>query len=484
MNSTPCPPPRSHRLSKSNSKNEPNSGLEKKKNLNNEKGKPDLKAGFIPSSSSSTPVKEETANGESAFSSHKSPPASSLSFKINFQVSKEGRGFSSSYDNKAYDNGVEEEKLFHQTLISNASETSQVKREAKRVECNSFTATKLDINCNSDSNVCNTSRSKLTTSLSQLPKTVKSVKRIGVFYSDLCDVIKGMRSSSTSNQTDPNVTTSSHSNDVDTTLVNSDQTTLSRDANPIQSNINHNNNNNNNNERIEANLFTSTPTSVSHNLNTILTNVIEPSLPTTDLPDILNSHLPPPPPYSTLPPPISVSLQSSSLSSLPPDRLSLTSHRLLSSILSTNSSSNNPQATALTSFANNNYITSPTLPPPHSQSQHHSHRHHRYLRSGCSRESDVETNTSKSCLTCTGLSIRWFILLISFIGLVCAVIGTFLGAARPTGKEHLTLALLMIGKFLIVILSYHFKRKKTICIKIAIIFYLALIHFIKKKSNS
>jgi hypothetical protein len=44
------------------------------------------------------------------------------------------------------------------------------------------------------------------------------------------------------------------------------------------------------------------------------------------------------------------------------------------------------------------------------------------------------------------VSIRWFILLIAFIGLLCAIIGTILGALRTTGREHLTLALLMIGE--------------------------------------
>ncbi|XP_015794792.1 uncharacterized protein DDB_G0271670 [Tetranychus urticae] len=102
----------------------------------------------------------------------------------------------------------------------------------------------------------------------------------------------------------------------------------------------------------------------------------------------------------------------------------------------------------------------PPPPPPHSSSHHHHHHHnhhhvnhhHPYLRSGCSRDSDAETSTTKSCLACSGLSIRWFILSISFIGLVCTVIGTFLGAARPTGKEHLTLALLMIGVGVVLII--------------------------------
>ena len=56
--------------------------------------------------------------------------------------------------------------------------------------------------------------------------------------------------------------------------------------------------------------------------------------------------------------------------------------------------------------------------------------------------------------SCCGLvvnqaaSIRWFIVLIAFVGLCCAVVGTVLGALRATGREHLTVSLLMIGTFL------------------------------------
>jgi hypothetical protein len=44
-------------------------------------------------------------------------------------------------------------------------------------------------------------------------------------------------------------------------------------------------------------------------------------------------------------------------------------------------------------------------------------------------------------------SIRWFIVLIAFVGVCCAVVGTVLGAMRASGREHLTISLLMIGEY-------------------------------------
>lgn len=44
------------------------------------------------------------------------------------------------------------------------------------------------------------------------------------------------------------------------------------------------------------------------------------------------------------------------------------------------------------------------------------------------------------------VSIRWFILLILLVGLCCAVVGTVLGAMKASGREHLTVSLLMIGE--------------------------------------
>ncbi|KAK2703775.1 hypothetical protein QYM36_017906 [Artemia franciscana] len=59
--------------------------------------------------------------------------------------------------------------------------------------------------------------------------------------------------------------------------------------------------------------------------------------------------------------------------------------------------------------------------------------------------------------TCCGVpvtqtvSIRWFVVMIAFVGICCAVVGTVLGAMKATGREHLTVSLLMIGIVLITV---------------------------------
>ncbi len=60
--------------------------------------------------------------------------------------------------------------------------------------------------------------------------------------------------------------------------------------------------------------------------------------------------------------------------------------------------------------------------------------------------------SGKSCcgvVVTQTVSIRWFIVMIAFVGICCAVVGTVLGAMRTSGREHLTVSLLMIGTFII-----------------------------------
>ena len=55
----------------------------------------------------------------------------------------------------------------------------------------------------------------------------------------------------------------------------------------------------------------------------------------------------------------------------------------------------------------------------------------------------------KSCcgvLVTQAVSIRWFIIMIAFVGLCCTVVGTVLGAVKNNTSEYLTITLLMIGK--------------------------------------
>jgi hypothetical protein len=44
------------------------------------------------------------------------------------------------------------------------------------------------------------------------------------------------------------------------------------------------------------------------------------------------------------------------------------------------------------------------------------------------------------------VSIRWFIVVIAVVGICCAIVGTVLGAMKASGREHLTVSLLLIGE--------------------------------------
>ncbi|XP_076332144.1 uncharacterized protein LOC143237127 isoform X1 [Tachypleus tridentatus] len=65
-----------------------------------------------------------------------------------------------------------------------------------------------------------------------------------------------------------------------------------------------------------------------------------------------------------------------------------------------------------------------------------------------------ETEEPKHCcgvMVTQTVSIRWFIVMIAFVGLCCAIVGTVLGALKATGREHLTVSLLMIGVGIVLI---------------------------------
>jgi hypothetical protein len=55
----------------------------------------------------------------------------------------------------------------------------------------------------------------------------------------------------------------------------------------------------------------------------------------------------------------------------------------------------------------------------------------------------------KSCCGVTvsqTVSIRWFIVMIAFVGICCSIVGTVLGAIKASRKGNFTFSLLMIGK--------------------------------------
>ena len=102
----------------------------------------------------------------------------------------------------------------------------------------------------------------------------------------------------------------------------------------------------------------------------------------------------------------------------------------------------------------------PPLPPPppetavaqpmHSPTtmgEHHFHNDHCVLAGAAGMA--AEALPSKNCcgvhVTQT-VSIRWFIVMIAFVGICCSIVGTALGALKASGREHLTVSLLMIGE--------------------------------------
>ena len=77
--------------------------------------------------------------------------------------------------------------------------------------------------------------------------------------------------------------------------------------------------------------------------------------------------------------------------------------------------------------------------------EHHFHNDHCVMAVAA-----AEALPSKNCcgvhVTQT-VSIRWFIVMIAFVGICCSIVGTALGALKASGREHLTVSLLMIGEF-------------------------------------
>lgn len=54
----------------------------------------------------------------------------------------------------------------------------------------------------------------------------------------------------------------------------------------------------------------------------------------------------------------------------------------------------------------------------------------------------------KNCFTCSDISIKWYIVVIALFGLICALIGTIVGAVHSAGRDYISLSLLLTGKCL------------------------------------
>ncbi|XP_076338483.1 uncharacterized protein LOC143240236 [Tachypleus tridentatus] len=155
------------------------------------------------------------------------------------------------------------------------------------------------------------------------------------------------------------------------------------------------------------------------------------------LPDILNSHLPPP--YSTLPPPSNRRLPPPTHPPPPPPLL----HGPLV---------HPPPGPLAGSY--------PYLPMgrsvPRGRGGFPSQGRNRSLIIGtsCTAPAASEGDEPKQCcgvMVTQTVSIRWFIVMIAFVGLCCAIVGTVLGALKSTGREHLTVSLLIIGVGIVLI---------------------------------
>ncbi|GFS87301.1 uncharacterized protein TNCV_2479411 [Trichonephila clavipes] len=150
------------------------------------------------------------------------------------------------------------------------------------------------------------------------------------------------------------------------------------------------------------------------------------------LPDILNSHMPPPystlppasggrrlPPPSHPPPPPPPTTSCPHLTSNHPRRTSRGGAGRSGAFRGFNSRGERGRRGVVPGFAAN---------PP------------------AASESDEPKHCCGVMVTQT-VSIRWFIVMIAFVGLCCAIVGTVLGALKATGREHLTVSLLMIESF-------------------------------------
>nr|XP_022900303.1 uncharacterized protein DDB_G0283357 isoform X2 [Onthophagus taurus] len=70
------------------------------------------------------------------------------------------------------------------------------------------------------------------------------------------------------------------------------------------------------------------------------------------------------------------------------------------------------------------------------------------------RRSRYSEDSPKSCCGLLSMkpgSLRWFIALIAFVAVCCVLVGTVLGAMRTSGRDHLTVSLLMIGVGIVLI---------------------------------
>ncbi|XP_013787869.1 uncharacterized protein LOC106471793 [Limulus polyphemus] len=158
------------------------------------------------------------------------------------------------------------------------------------------------------------------------------------------------------------------------------------------------------------------------------------------LPDILNSHLPPP--YSTLPPPSIRRLPPPTHPPPPPPIL----HGPLVHAPPGSLAGSYPHLPMGRSVRGGRGGFGPFPPRGRNRSL--------IIGTTCTAPAASEGDEPKHCcgvMVTQTVSIRWFIVMIAFVGLCCAIVGTVLGALKATGREHLTVSLLIIGVGIVLI---------------------------------
>ena len=81
-------------------------------------------------------------------------------------------------------------------------------------------------------------------------------------------------------------------------------------------------------------------------------------------------------------------------------------------------------------------------------------------------QTDGESKTCCGLAVSQTVSIRWFIVMIAFVGICCSVVGTVLGAMKAQGREHLTVSLLMIGESLSLYRTFLPEASETEAVKL------------------
>ncbi|KYB25670.1 uncharacterized protein LOC657358 [Tribolium castaneum] len=149
------------------------------------------------------------------------------------------------------------------------------------------------------------------------------------------------------------------------------------------------------------------------------------------LPDLLNSHMPPP--YSPLP------------SNVPPPNVVLPTPMMVPPPHLQSVGPNNVVPSGLVAFpppqvvAGQGPVAVPVPPPSGFRFP---------FPAGGFRRGRFSEEPPKGCcglLAWKPGSLRWFIAVIALVAVCCVLVGTALGAMRPAGRDHLTVSLLMIG---------------------------------------